>query len=96
MSEKKSDDLLMGLQVINMKDFDDYRNVLVERFNKKTPLFKRKLTQSLYWTSLDKDLANQFYRDERWFCGFKYCDTVKLIDHGAEGMSTKGIGYGRK
>jgi len=97
MSRGSKKEVAMGLQAISSKDFDDQRNIITERFSSKGLCFKRKLTQSLYWTSLDKDLANQYWRDERWFMGIKFWDVLKLIDHGAEGVnSNKGVGFLKK
>jgi hypothetical protein len=66
------------------KSFNDYRNVITDEFLTQTIFFKRKMTQGAFWTAIDKDLANQFFRDERWFCGFKFWDAYKLIDHGID------------
>jgi hypothetical protein len=96
MSKARNDEVVMGLQAISSKDFDDQRNIIVDKFSREGLCYKRKLTQSLYWTSLDKDLANQYWRDERWFLGIKFCDILKLIDHGADGVSNKGVGFIKK
>jgi hypothetical protein len=86
---KKLSNSMMGLQALSSKEFDDSRNILVERFTGSLGVYKRRLTQSLYWTSLDKDLANQYWRDERWLFGVKICDIVKLIDHGSQEENDK-------
>jgi len=98
MSKKaKNDDVFMGVQALSSKDFDDQRNTIVDSFATTSPFYKRKLTQSLYWTSLDKDLANQFWRDERWLFGVKFWDIIKLIDHGSDDLKdAKGIGFKSK
>lgn len=80
----------------DIKEFGESRVEYAEGFDKKSwSAFKRKITQGFYWTSIDKDLANQVLRDERWFCGIKFWDAIKLIDHGAEGIKT-GIGFTKK
>jgi len=88
MSEK-----IRMLNLETSKEFNTSREECTRGFFSGISLFKRKLTQGLYWTSLDKDLANQFFRDERWFCGIKFWDAMKTIDHGGE---TREIGIGFK
>lgn len=77
------------------KGFDDYRNNVITEFDSESIFFKSRMTQGLFWTSLDKDLANQMVREERWIFGMKYKDVLKLIDHGNEGeiFNTKGVGF---
>ena len=90
MSKKSN---IVGFQMINGKSFDDYRNFILEEQQKDNTIFKRKLSQGAFWTALDKDLANQFFRDEKWFFNFKYKDEIKLIDHGVEPNEKTGIGF---
>ena len=86
------------LKFKDSKEFDDSCNLCIEKFSKGSSMFKRKITQGLYWTALDRDLANQFLRDERWLWGMKFWDTVKIIDHGGYedvgiGKEDKGVGF---
>lgn len=66
----------------NEKSFNDYRNFIIEELISEYSIFKRKMTQGAFWVALEKDLANQFFRDERWLCGIKFWDATKFIDHG--------------
>jgi len=77
------------------KGFDDYRNKLIEIFDGSSAVHKKKMTQGLFWTSVDKDLANQMVREERWFLGVKYKDEIRVIDHGTsdDSISNKGVGF---
>lgn len=81
----------------NNKGFDDYRNLLLEDYHKSNAFLKKKFSQGAYWTILDKDLANQYFRDEVWFMGVKIKDNIKFIDHGSEEEKNKGgIGFNIK
>ena len=93
MSKKKNNDNIVGFQLATGKSFDDYRNLILENFKDENIFFKRKLSQGAFWTSIDKDLANQFFRDERWLFNMKYKDEIKLIDHGVEPIEKSGIGF---
>ena len=85
-----------GVKEFKSRDeFEVNRKDYVKSFTGGNSLFKRKITQSLYWTSLDKDLANQFLRDERWVCGLKFWDAIKVIDHDAENVNSAGMGFFR-
>ena len=85
---------IVGVQLKDTENFDDYRNHILDEQDKDTnTLFRRKLSQGAFWTSLDKDLANQYFRDEKWFFGWKYKDEIKLIDHGTAVESKNGIGF---
>ena len=75
---------LVGPPNENEKSFNDYRNIVIEEFLSESLFFKRKMTQGAFWTFIEKDVANQFFRDERWICGFKFWDAFKLIDHGID------------
>ncbi len=68
----------------NLKSFDDYRNGINKEFLSKKPFRRNRITQGLCWTDLDKDLANQYIREEAWLFGWKFRDNLKLIDHIAE------------
>lgn len=72
----------VGLPLLSPKSFDDYRNFIVDELNSQNILFKKKISQGIYWASLDKDIANQYVREEKWIFGLKYKDELKLIDHG--------------
>jgi hypothetical protein len=72
----------VGLPNETEKSFDDYRNFVIEEFLSESIFFKRKMTQGAFWVSMSNDLANQFFRDERWIFGCKFWDAFKLIDHG--------------
>jgi hypothetical protein len=92
MSRRKI--LPVGMQTINSKAFDDYRNIILSDFDsRKFRVFRRKFTQGAYWTSLDKDLANQYFRDEVWFLGIQIKDNLKFIDHGFETNDKGGVGF---
>jgi hypothetical protein len=75
------------------KEFDDSRKECVEGFVHGISMFKRKITQGLFWTAIDKDLANQYMRDERWLCGIKFWDAMKVIDHGTKSNKETGLGF---
>lgn len=64
------------------ESFDGYRRSILGEFESESIFFKKRLTQGLIWTSLDKDLANQYWREERWFYGVKYRDELRIVDHG--------------
>lgn len=76
-------------QRISEKEFDSYRNIITSEFHSEKALRKKKLSQGLYWTSFDKDLANQYVREESWFLGIKIKDNIKLIDHGGDNNDKK-------
>jgi len=59
-------------------------------------LLRRRITQGFYWTQIDKDLADQFIRDERWILGIKVLDAFKVIDHDADDSASTGIGFKNK
>jgi hypothetical protein len=75
------------------RDFSENRIKCRNAFYSSRSLFKRRITQGLYWTSLDKDIANQYYRDERWFCGMKFWDAMKSIDHGVDDIRDNSVGF---
>ncbi len=83
----------VGKQTIDSQAFDDYRTGIVEEFHSENIFFKRKLTQGAFWTAIDKELANQYFRDERWLFNFKYKDELKFIDHGTNGSPVTGVGF---
>ena len=79
---------------INRKRFDNSRDNIVEEFGSTRVFTKRKLTQGAYWTAIDKDLADQYIRDEKWIFGMKVRDELKIIDHWDENMGvTKKLGF---
>lgn len=84
---------IVGLETLNKKAFDDYRNGTILEFESSSIFLKRKMTQAAFWTALDKDLADQLFRDERWIFGIKYKDEIKTIDHGAEKDREKKLGF---
>jgi len=71
----------VGVQRINEKAFDDQRNKIYEEFTAGCVFYKHKLTQGLFWTELENNLANQYVREEAWLFGLKIKDNVKFIDH---------------
>ena len=83
------------LKFEDKEGFNISREECVTLFHSGGSMFKRKITQGLYWTDLDKDLANQFFRDERWFLGVKFWDGLKTIDHGG-GDGKHGVGFKSK
>lgn len=85
------------LRYEGVEAFDLSRREQTELFKSGMGVFKRKITQGLYWTVIDKDLADQYIRDERWFFGIKFCDILKVIDHGAEEIKNNDkIGFIKK
>jgi hypothetical protein len=88
----------LEIQMMNKKSFDDYRDVIQEDFDTWKTGLRQRSTQGVFWVSSDKDLANQFIREERWFFGFKIKDALKLIDHNVKDDVTdnKKIGYSPK
>jgi hypothetical protein len=87
----------IGHQTINIKAFDDYRNVILEDFFLSKAFLKKRFSQGAYWTALDKDLATQYFRDEVWFLGRKVKDVLKFIDHGFDSDNTKDkLGFNKK
>lgn len=68
-------------QRINEKAFDDARDKIHEEFNREKLWYKHKLTQGLFWTDLESNLANQYVREEAWLFGIKIKDNIKFIDH---------------
>ena len=90
---KRSNEL-GGLKFNDGKEFEDSRIEYTNKFDRRSwSAFKRKITQGFYWTSLDKDLANQVLRDERWFLGIKFWDAIKIIDHGSGDTKVSGVGF---
>jgi len=87
--------LQVGNQNQSNKAFDEYRTAIVEEFMSQKLFSQKKITQGAFWTALDKDLAQQYIRDERWIFGLKYHDDLKLIDHGLEEVKPNGIGFGK-
>jgi hypothetical protein len=65
-----------------ISDFNEFRDGVIKEFSTENIFFRRKLTQGAFWVSLENDLADQLFRDERWFFGVKYHDELKTIDHG--------------
>jgi len=86
MSEKNN--------IEDKKIFDDLREDIKKEFDSESIFFKRKMSQFAFWTVIDKDLANQYYRDEKWLFGIKYKDELKLIDHGTEELTSGKISVG--
>ena len=82
--------------MLSLETFNTYRDNIIKEFNTESIFFKKKLTQAAFWTIIDKDLANQYFRDERWFFNIKYKDEIKFIDHGVEELPKTGVGFGRK
>jgi hypothetical protein len=84
--------------MIDSKNFNEHRNILSEEFNTESIFYKRKITQGAFWTAIDKDLANQYFRDECWLFNIKYKDELKFIDHGIDinAPTNSGIGFGKK
>lgn len=68
-------------RISNRRNFDSSRDNIVKEFISSSIFMRRKLTQGAYWTSIDKDLADQYIRDERWIFGMKVRDDLKIIDH---------------
>lgn len=84
------------LKFSDSKEFDKSKDKCVEEFLSGKPTFKRKITQGLYWTAMDKDIANQYIRDERWLWGrIKFWDTIKVINHGVKEGKESTIGFGK-
>lgn len=79
----------IATQKINSKAFDDYRDFINQEFLTETVFKKKRLTQGLFWTDFDKDLANQYIREEVWIFGIKIADSIKLIDHCTENNDGK-------
>jgi hypothetical protein len=74
--------LTAEIKIVSSKVFDDFRSAMIEEFDdEKFLVFKRKVSQGAFWTMLDKDLANQYFRTEVWLFGVKISDQMKLIDH---------------
>lgn len=71
-------------QRLGLKAFDDYRDAINNEFNSENIFKKVRVTQGLIWTNLDKDLANQYVREEYWIFGIKVRDNIKFIDHCSE------------
>jgi hypothetical protein len=89
----------LEIQMMNKKSFDDYRDVIQEDFSTWKTGFRQKSSQGVFWISSDKDLANQFVRNEVWLFGFKIKDSLRLIDHNIKEDnidSGKKIGYSPK
>ena len=90
---RRSEEILERLKFGDLKEFEESRIQYAKRFDQRSwSAFKRKITQGFYWTSIDKDLANQVLRDERWFLGIKFWDAIKIIDHGS-GEVKSGVGF---
>ena len=90
---KKVNNHIVGPQTQNKKAFDDYRNFMLDEFVTESVFRKRKLSQAAYWTALDKEIADQYFRDEVWIFGVKVKDEIKVIDHGFEGINDKTVGF---
>ena len=88
--------MIVGMLTQNSKAFDDYRNLVGDDFHIEKAVLKKKFTQGAYWTSLEKDLANQYFRDEVWIFGIKVKDALKFIDHGFEPIEKSGLGFTKK
>jgi len=69
--------------------YDKLRDTIITEFNHSSVFKKQKLTQGLYWTDFDKDIANQYVREESWFLGIKISDILKLIDHSSGVTNSK-------
>ena len=85
----------VGMQAKSSNNFDDYRNIISEEFTIGNVIFRKRFTQGAYWTSLEKDLANQYFRDETWLFGIKLKDAIKFIDHGVDTETSylKSVGF---
>lgn len=87
-----------GDQMVTSDEFNKLRSGILEEFYSESIFRKQKLSQAAFWFELDKDLANQYFRDERWFFGIKYLDEIKFIDHSVSTESTQtktSIGFGK-
>lgn len=71
----------LEVQMMNKKSFDDYRDAVQEEFFSIGAISKKRVTQGVYWISSEKDLANQYVREEKWFFGIKMKDDLRLVDH---------------
>lgn len=88
---------IIGRNIDSIESFDNYRQNVIEEFQAESIWHRQRITQGAYWNRIDKDLACQYLRDERWFFRFKYHDEIKLIDHGVNpDYETSGgsIGFG--
>jgi hypothetical protein len=79
-------------------EFNKFRQEIMDEFSSESLWHKQRLTQTAFWTKLDKDVAVQYFRDERWFFGLKYFDEIKLVDHGIDpkgdsDYNSKGVGF---
>ena len=90
---KKVNKHIVGPQSLNKRAFDDYRNFVLDEFTNESIFKKRKLSQAAYWTAIDKEIADQYFRDEVWIFGIKVRDEIKVIDHGFDGLTTKTVGF---
>jgi hypothetical protein len=70
------------VRLTDSQKYEIRRENCLERFIVGKSIFKRKITQGLYWALIEKDIADQFTRDERWFMGVKFWDAMKTIGHG--------------
>lgn len=80
----------------DVSEFNKNRQDILEEFESSNLLFRRKFTQAAHWISLDKDLANQYFREEKWFCGWKYKDEIKIINHSADSINGTNLNIGFK
>jgi len=83
----------IGEQTVSENSFNEHRDFVISDFQGNRSLYKRKMSQGAFWTLLDKDLANQYFRDEKWLFGFKIRDEIKLIDHGTGNIISKEVGF---
>lgn len=61
--------------------FNDSVKIVGDSFKTSCPFKKKKITQGLFWSNLDKDIADQFIREEAWLFGIKFIDNIKFINH---------------
>jgi hypothetical protein len=87
----------VGIITKDLESFNNYRNELIDELNSESIWHKQRFTQGAFWTELDSNLANQYFRDERWFFGIKYFDELKFIDHGLNinNKNNNNIGFGK-
>jgi len=78
---------------VNGDNFTNYRKTIREEFNDSSAVRKTKFTQGLYWTDFDKDLADQFLREEVWLFGIKIRDAIKIIDHCSSLPNKNKVGF---
>jgi hypothetical protein len=75
------------------KTFNSLCDSANNNFRRGSSIFKHRISQSVFWDKVEKDLADQFFRDERWLFGIKYADEIKFIDHSGLDSNGKKIGF---